>query len=675
MIAAGFLGGLAALGAAALLAVVWPSARGARWLAAAGTALGGAGVAAAAGQALAEGGPWTWSAGAVLRPLGGFALRLDALSAFFVGLTGLCAVPVAVYAAGYLAGLDGRGRGRAVSGLLPLFVAGMATVAAADNVFTFLLAWESMAVSSYLLVVSDADSADARAAGLWYAAMTHAGFLALLVAFLVLAGGGPLDFAALRARGAGLAPVERGTVFLLALAAFGSKAGLVPLHVWLPRAHPAAPSPVSALMSAVMVKLGVYGFVRVAFDLLPPGPVWWGGAVLVAGLFTALAGVLYSVIDQHLKRVLAYSTIENVGLVFVGLGFSLLMRGHGQPGLAAAALAAALLHVLNHACFKTLLFLGAGAMIHGVGTPSLEAYGGLVRRMPATAALFFVGCLALAALPSLNGFPSEWLTFQLLVAGARGVVPQLAVLLPLAVAGVALAAGLAAVSAVRLFGMTCLALPRSPEAAAAHEAGAAMRWGMALPAASALALGLLPAPALALTAGVAASLGLPFAAPASGLTLAVPGVTTRLWPLGLAGLVAVGGLGALALLRANGFRRERIRVGDAWNCGRLGQSPRMEYTAASFAEPLKRVFAAFYQPTHELRIDAHPASQYFVQAIEYRGRLTPWLEHVLYEPLVAATIWTSRHVRRLQAGSLHVYLAYMTVALLALLVLSSWIAP
>lgn len=673
MIGPAYLAALGACSVGGAVALVWPNRRAATSLAATIVLAGGVGFLIAAAAGLAGAAPWVWRVPAVLRPLDGLALRLDPLAAFFVGLVGLGTVPVAIYTPAYLAGTTTHARWR--TSLLALFVAAMALVPAADNGITFLLAWEGMTVTSYLLVVGDLGSTDAHAAGLWYLAMTHAGLLALVVAFVLLGGDGSLAFASLRTAAIRCPPGVRTAVALLALFAFGSKAGLAPLHVWLPRAHPAAPSPVSALMSAVMVKLGVYGLVRFTFDLLPSGPAWYGGTIVLLGLLTGLIGVLYAVVDQHLKRVLAYSTIENMGLVFVGVGFALLMRANGQTALAAGSLATALLHVLNHAVFKTLLFLGAGAMIHAVGTPDLEAYGGLVRRMPVTAPCFLIGCLALAALPPLNGFPSEWLLVQVLAAGARGAVPQLAVLLPLAVACVALTAGLAAVAAVRLFGIACLALPRSAAAAAAHEVGPGMRLATMLPAGAVLLLGLMPAPALAVAKALTGALGLRLE-PSVGMTvLAIPEITSRVWPAGILGVMVAGAAAAFLLLRATGFRRAAVRTGEAWGCGRMGQSPRMEYTAASFAEPLKRVFAAFYRPTHEVRIDAHPASEYFVRSMKYEGRLTPWLEQVLYDPLIALLRRLSAEIRRLQAGALHVYLAYVTVALLCLLVASSWVGP
>jgi formate hydrogenlyase subunit 3/multisubunit Na+/H+ antiporter MnhD subunit len=634
-------------------------------------------VACASGLALSvdvlsAGIPWTWRSESLLQPLGGVSLRLDSLGAFFLGIVVLTGVPASVYGLGYLRDLDGRPRGRAVHALFNVFVGGMCLVAAADNAATFLFSWELMAVSSYLLVVSDSNQKDVPAAGLWYAAMTHAGFLALLVAFVILAQGGPLEFASLRDHAASLTPGNRTAIFLLTVTAFGSKAGLVPLHVWLPRAHPAAPSHVSALMSAAMVKLGVYGVIRILFDILPSAPPWWGGALLTLGVVTALTGVLYSVAETHLKRVLAYSTVENVGLIFVSLGFALLMRGYGYSTLSAMGLIVALLHTLNHAAFKSLLFLGAGAVVHGTGASSLEAFGGLVKRMPYTAVLVLVGVLGLAAVPPLNGFPSEWLTFQLLIAGARYTAPTLAIMLPLALAGVALVAGLAAVSAVRLFGITFLALPRTAGAEQAHESPVLMRAAMVLPAAVCIALGLFPTVALIQLTSIVSDLGLPMGGVDTGLALALPLIGSRLWPVAIAALVAGVVVMAAVVARAPAYAR-RVRVDIPWNCGRLARSARSEYTAAAFAEPLKRVFTGFYRPTQEVTVDVHPVSQYFVRTIKLRADLAPWMESAIYGPLVAAAQRASAAVSGIQTGSLSFYLVLLAGGLLALLMIAGWI--
>jgi len=659
-----------ALAAGAVAAMVWPSPSGARRVSLAAAFVGCLAALALGGGVLLSGVTWAFRSEAFFQPLGGLSVRLDPLGAFFVIVVALTGAPASLYAIGYLRHLDGSIRGRTMHALFNVFLASMCLVPAADNVATFLFAWEVMALSSYLLVVSEPGQEGATAAGLWYAVMTHAGFLALLAAFLTLGQAGSLEFGAMRAGGATLPAAAQAIVFLLAVAGFGSKAGLVPLHVWLPRAHPAAPSHVSALMSAAMVKLGVYGLVRVLFDFMPPLSPWWGGTLLALGVVTALTGVLYSVAETHLKRVLAYSTVENLGLVFVALGFAVLMRGYGNGVLAAMGLVVALLHTLNHAVFKGLLFLAAGAVVHGARASSLEAFGGLIKRMPQTAVLCLVGVLALAAVPPLNGFTSEWLTFQLLIAGARYTAPTLAITLPAALAAVALVAGLAAVSAVRLFGITFLALPRTDGARNAHEAPGIMRAAMVLPAVACLVLGLFPTFALTQLTAVVAELGFPMGQFDAGLSLALPLIGSRLWPIGIAGLVAAASVAAAA---ASWIGRGRVVVGPAWNCGRIAQSPRAEYTAAAFAEPLKRVFTGFYRPTHEVSVEVHPVSRYFVRAISLRTDLVPWMEQAMYSPLVRAARLISTQVSRMHTGSIHLYLALLPAALVVLLLIARWI--
>jgi formate hydrogenlyase subunit 3/multisubunit Na+/H+ antiporter MnhD subunit len=664
LISVGFAIGVAA-------PVVWPSGRGARWISLGAVLLACVAAVGLAGRILVTQTTVSTAAPALLQPLGGVALRLDGLGAWFLLIVAFVGAASSLYGMAYLRDADSQPRGRILHAGFALFMAAMCAVTLADNVLTFLLSWELMALSSYVLVVTGSADDDAAAAGLWYAVMTHLGFLALLVGFLVLSQGGSLEFSALRAHASSLSPAAATTVFLLVVLAFGSKAGLVPLHVWLPRAHPAAPSHVSALMSAAMVSLGIYGCVRVCFDLLPAGPAWWGGVLVAAGVLTALTGVLYMVAETHLKRLLAYSTIENVGIIFIGLGFALLMRGYGYPTLAALGLIAALLHTLNHAVFKSLLFLGAGAVVHATHGSSLEGYGGLIKRMPQTAVLCLIGALSLAALPPLNGFPSEWLTFQLLVAGARSTAPALAILLPLALAGVVLVAGLAAVSAVRLFGITFLALPRTPAAAAAVETKPLMRVAMLLPAVACVVLGVWPTTIVRTLGSLTAGLGLPPAPIEAGFSLGVPLNASRFFPAGLAILLISVGLIVTLVVRQR-LARQRTRTGPAWNCGRVVHSPRTEYTAAAFAEPLKRVFTGFYQPRQEVTIDVHPVSPYFVRSIAFRSDLAPWMEQLFYQPVIRAARWTSLQTRRLQTGSIHLYLALLPAALIALLLLAQW---
>jgi hydrogenase-4 component B len=545
----------------------------------------------------------------------------------------------------------------------------MSLVTMADNALTFLLMWEGMSLTSYFLVITEANEEGTLRAGVWYVAMTHAGLAMLLAAFALLMSGGSGSFADLRANAATLSPAARNAVFALAFLGFGSKAGLVPLHVWLPMAHPAAPSHVSALMSGVMIKMGVYGMVRVTLDLLGGGPAWWGSTVMLIGASSALIGILFALMENDLKRLLAYSSVENIGIIFIGVGAGLIFEARGMQAAAALAFVAALYHALNHAAFKGLLFLGAGSALHATRTRDMNLMGGLIKRMPWTSACFLIGSIAISGLPPLNGFVSEWMLFQSLLPGVTLSQPVAAALATVAVGLLALTGGLAVAGFVKAFGVTFLAIPRSEAAEHAHEAGMSMRVGMGLLAAVCVALGLAPFAVAPRLGRVIAGLdGLPAVSPpfSFDLSLKTSGGFAQMSPtligLGLLLLVGLAPL-ALALLRVN----RRLRVSESWGCGRIGQTPRMEYTATAFAEPLRRVFAELYRPTKELTIDFHPESKYFVQSIEYRSEIRSWFEEFLYDPLVKSARWVSVNVRKLQSGSLHGYVAYLFIALLALL--------
>ncbi len=669
-----FLFGLmvAGYGVGAAVAVLTAGGGLARRLVAAGAVVGGGAGLGLALEVFTTGAPFVLEVPALLSVADGLAFRLDALGAFFLGLVGLVAIPCAIYGVAYSEAYEGRYSLRFLGAMLNLFLLTMSLVPCAGNVLTFLLMWEGMSLTSYFLVLTETDEPDTVQAGGWYLAMTHAGLALVLAAFLLLsAGAATTAFGDLRSAGAALSPAARNAVFLLALLGFGSKAGVIPLHVWLPRAHPAAPSHVSALMSGVMIKLGVYGLLRVGLDLLGGGPAWWGALLIGLGALSALVGVLYALMENDLKRLLAYSSVENIGLIFIGLGAGFLFSSLKVAPAALLALAAALYHVLNHAAFKGLLFLGAGSVLHATRTRDMNQLGGLIRGLPWTAACFLTGSLAIAGLPPLNGFVSEWLLFQSLLPGIGSPVPLVAPLMTLAVGVLALTAGLAAAGFVKAFGITFLAIPRSPAAEHAHEAPLSMRVGMGILAVVCAGLGLAAVVILpALAAALAASAGLP-ASPlplGSGLWLFMPGGFARMSPILVALGLALTAGGTWLAIRVLTSRR-RLRVSETWGCGRVVQTPRMEYTATAFAEPLRRVFAELYRPTQDLSIDFHPESRYFVQSIEYRSEIVPWFERYLYAPLVAGIRRWGVHARAIQSGSAHAYLTYLVIALVGLLAL------
>ncbi|WP_214364556.1 proton-conducting transporter membrane subunit [Pseudonocardia sp. H11422] len=621
-----------------------------------------AGTAALAGQG------WSVALPGLL-PLAGVVLTVDALGGVFLAVVGAVAVAVGIYGVGYARhGLDGRG----VQAVLPLFVVAMLLVPAAGSVGTFLVCWELMAVASLLLVLAEHRRRDEVAsAARWYAVMTHLGFVAILIGLVVLAArAGNDSFPALRAVAGQLSPGTAGLVFVLTLTGFASKAGIVPLHAWLPRAHPEAPSHVSALMSAAMVTMGVYGIVRVGFDLLGGGPRWWWLLVLVLGAASAVYGILQAAIGTDLKRLLGYSTTENMGLVLIGVGTGGLFAAAGNMVLAGLALTAALLHVINHAAFKTLLFLAAGSVLHATGSRDLDALGGLRTGMPATTAAFGLGALAGSALPPGTAFVSEWLLLQALVHGLSAGGVSTAIVMPLAVATVALTAGLAVATFVKAFGIGFLARPRSAAAAAARESPPSMLAGMAVAGAGCVVLALLPAlvlPAVGRVGGLLLGAADPVAA--GMLTVRLQGFTGALSPLLVAAAVLVGTVTVAGVLRLVAARRRARVATRLWDCGAGPQSARMEYTATSFAEPLQRVFDNVVRPEQDVDVTHHRESRYLVEAVNYRLRVPDRVEYRFYRPVLGAVRRWGRVGPRLATGSVHRYLGYGFYSLCGVLVL------
>ncbi|MFK4104222.1 proton-conducting transporter membrane subunit [Streptomyces sp. NPDC019531] len=527
-----------------------------------------------------------------------------------------------------------------------------------------------MALASLLLVLAEhRERASVRQAGVWYAVMTHLGLVLLLAGFALFAAqAGGETFAALRAGVQDVSPTVRGLVFVLVAAAFASKAGAVPLHVWLPRAHPEAPSPVSALMSAAMVNLGVYGLVRTGLDLLGGGPAWWWLGLIAAGGASAVFGILQAAMAADLKRLLAYSTSENMGLVLIGVGASGLFAAYGDRQLAALALAAALLHVVNHAAFKALLFCAAGSVLRATGLRDLDRLGGLRSKMPATAGLFALAALGAVALPPGNGFISEWLLLQSLIHGLQVPGGAVAVVLPLSVALIALSAGIAAAAFVKALGVGFFARPRSEPAASAKEAPPLMLVGMGLLGVWCAALALVPGLlGDGLDRAVGAT-GLPGgeAVSGGGLKVRLADVSALLSPLWVVAALAAALTLAAGLPRLYGRRRRRVNA-RLWDCGGGAPTPRMAYTATSFAEPLQRVFDDVLAPEQDVDVTPVRESAYLVERVRFQRRVPDRIEPRLYEPVLAALSGAGRAARRLAGGSVHLYLGYGFAGLVVLL--------
>jgi formate hydrogenlyase subunit 3/multisubunit Na+/H+ antiporter MnhD subunit len=631
-----------------------------------------AGVAAMTGQTASFAAP-------DLLPLFGLLFQVDRLAGLFLAVTGAVTVAVGIYGIDYCRdghdGQDGHGLdARGVQAVLPVFVLAMLAVPMAASVGTLLLCWELMALASLLLVIAEHRRRPAVAgAGRWYAVMTQLGLVAILIGLSVFAAhAADGSFAALRAAAPTLTPPVAALVFVATGFGFGSKAGIVPLHAWLPRAHPEAPSNVSALMSAAMVNLGIYGIVRVGFDLLGGAGAtagWWWLLVMGLGALSAIYGILQAAIGTNLKRLLGNSTTENMGLVLIGVGAAGFFATAGDPELAALAMAAALLHVVNHAAFKTLLFTSAGSVVHGTGRRDLDDLGGLVTAMPGTTAAFGVGALAAAALPPGAAFVSEWLLLQALIHGLPAAGVAAAIVMPLAVAAVALTAGLAVATFVKAFGIGFLAKPRTPEAASATESPPGMLVGMGLAGAACIALALAPTlvlPAVGEVAGGTVGVGDPVRI--DGVTIRLVGITGSLSPLMLTLALLIGGVIALAAVRALATRRA-ARAARLWDCGGGPLTARMEYTATSFAEPLQRVFDDVLRAELDVDVSHHDEAQYLVRTVEYRRQVPDRIEKRFYEPVLRAVAAWGRTGRRLATGSVHRYLGYGFYTLCGLLVL------
>ena len=517
----------------------------------------------------------------------GLHLRLDAVSALFLVIVHAPATVIGLFAAGYARHEHAQAR---VLPLYPLFVAAMTAVLIADDAYAFVLAWELMSLASWALVLAHHDEADTAPAAWLYLVIAGLGTVCLMGAFGVLAAGaGAYDFASLRA--AHLSPLAGAAVVLLVLLGTGSKAGLMPLHAWLPPAHSAAPTPVSALMSGVMTKVALYGLIRMLFDVAGPVSWGWGAALTVIGGASAVLGLLHALLQTDIKRLLAYSTVENLGIAAIGIGLALVFRATGQTALATLALTAGLLHAINHALFKSLLFCGTGAIAVATGTRDLERLGGLLARAPLLALGMLAGCVAIAGLPPFNGFVSEWLTFQAILSSPRLPEPMLRLAVPLVGVLLALAAALAAVCFVRAFGIAFLGRPRSPEAAAAHAPERSLTWPVLVLGAACLILGVLPGLGIGMIDPVARTLGLP-GFPGGGafaLTVGLGSGRAAVYS-GLALLLAAGVLGLIVTLALRRFSPTLGRRGAAWDCGFPEASPTTQYTASSFSQPLRRVF-------------------------------------------------------------------------------------
>ena len=601
---------------------------------------------------------------AMVLPLGlpelPFHLRVDALSAFFLILLGSAGAAISVFSSGYFRAGEGTAPGL-ISFQYHAFLAAMALVLIADDAYLFMVAWETMALASYFLVTTDHRIPEIRRAGFLYLLIAHVGAIAILLCFGVLQGGrGDYTFDAMRS--VPLAGPWPSIAFFLALFGFGAKAGLLPLHIWLPEAHPAAPSPVSAMMSGVMLKTAIYGLLRVTFDLLHVQLWWWGASALTIGLLTALFGVIFAAAQTDMKRLLAYSSIENIGIIVAGIALAILFKANGKPLLAAIALTAVLYHCLNHAFFKSLLFLATGSVLHATHERSLGKLGGLIHRMPWVAWLALVGTLAIAGLPPLNGFVSEWLLLQAFLFTPSLPQSFVNMLVPVAAAALVLAVALSAYVMVKFYGVIFLGRPREPHLAHAQDAGLRERVALAALAIGCVVLGIFPVTVIAAIDHVNELL-LATAVNRTGESswlLLAPIATDRSSYSPLIVLTVIVAVVLLTMQIVHRLWHGRVRRAPAWDCGFPLQTPRMQDTAEGFGQPIRQVFEPFFRMERHLPTPFDAKPRYFVSATDH-------LWHWLYLPIARASDAVARLAGLIQRGRIAVYLTYSFVTLLALL--------
>lgn len=596
---------------------------------------------------------------------------IDALAAFFILLICGAGVVVSIFALGYTTHYEHSHNIGLLGFLYNLFIASMVLVVAADSVIIFLVAWELMSVLSYFLVTYESENESALKAGFLYAVMTQIGTVFLLIAFfLFYKETGSFQFSDFRAAGSMMPQLIKDVIFLAALVGFGTKAGMVPLHTWLPEAHPAAPSHISALMSGVMIKVAIYGLLRFIFDLLGSGgaEVWWGVTLLVLGTLSAITGILYALMEQNIKRFLAYSSVENIGIILIGIGSAVLFKASGSYYFVGLALTAAMYHILSHTVFKSLLFMGAGAIHNATGLKDMEKMGGLAKVMPFTAMFFLVGSLTISALPPFTGFVSEWLVFQGLFYNLYLAGIGVKIIATVSVALLALTGALALSCFVKAFGITFLALPRSGQAEKAKEVGGSMLGGMSILAVLCLMFGLFPFIGLLLISPAVSALGLRNPIGSNWLYLTplahlVAGVS----PVIIVMLFTIIIL-AVNVLAVLWWGRHKKRKAPTWACGRVADA-RMEYTAGSFVMPFRLIFSGIYRPTRDIERETLNGSRYLITGIHYKETIAPLFENYFYSPILSVVRTISANIRKIQSGNINAYLGYIFIVLIALLII------
>lgn len=593
---------------------------------------------------------------------------IDPLSLFFLTAIFIVTIPSLIYSIGYLKREYSPGKILLGQLFTVLFVLTMIAVVTVRNMLAFLIAWEIMSLVSYFLVIFDSEHEKSIKAGTIYLVMTHAGTSFLVAAFLLLFQyAHSFDFQAIKVACQFMPPATKNIVFLFLLIGFGTKAGIVPLHLWLPFAHPQAPSHISSIMSGIMIKTAIYGMIRFIIVLLGVDDSWWGILILILAGISCLVGVIYALMEHDLKKLLAYHSVENIGIILLGVGLAMFFQSMNLSFWAVVSLIAGLYHLVNHAIFKGLLFLCAGSVYQATGTRNMEKLGGLIKQMPFTAGCFLLGAMAISALPPLNGFASEWLTLQAFFLGALSVSGTSKMFLGAGAAVLALTSGLAAACFVKAFGITFLAQPRSNYAKKAAEAPASMKIGMAVLAVLTIVFGVASKQIITIISRVAAfSLG----ADTSGMNFSlnnftVAGKNGRIYPpvLTVALLLVFFGLIAYGFFR---YKRRKEVMYQTWDCGYYRLDARHEYTATGFSKPFRMVFSFFLQPYRAKKKEGE--SLYHTTSLQYETHTTKVFKKYFYDPIITCIFLCAKFMRRIQPGSIHLYVAYILITTILLLV-------
>lgn len=604
-------------------------------------------------------------------PLLSFSLRMDKLAAFFVLIISLSAALCSLYAFGYVVHYYKKYSIGALGFFYNMFLLGMTAVVMAENALFFLIVWEIMSLASYFLVIYERHNGDNVRAGYVYFVMTHLGTAFIIVLFVLLYHfAGSFDFTEMKEHVVSISPLLAGVLFVLALIGFGTKAGIIPFHIWLPSAHPAAPSHVSALMSGVMIKTGVYMIIRVTMDILPQVSLWWGLVILVIGSASAILGILYAISEHDIKRLLAYSSIENIGIIFLGLGSALTFIALKLPELAVIGFVASLFHIMNHSILKSLLFLSAGSVIAKTHTRNMERYGGLIKYMPHTAFFFLVGSMSISALPPFNGFFSEWLTFQALFSGIQSFSLIVKWVFVFSAGALALTSGLVLACFVKAFGISFLARPRSEEVTHSSDGGGSLWASMGIFSFLALAVGIFST----WTAGLIQRVAQDF------YFLEKTEITqeSKMQEIIIRnGFASVSGeaifwtlvfvlLGVYLAVRLI-TRQNKVKSEITWDCGATLNS-RMEITSLGFSRAIITIFRGVLKPTRQSQAEYRDASMRYFSKINFSDETRDLYREYLYHPMQHFINKTAICIKKIQGGLVNVYVLYILITLIGLLI-------